>query len=62
MLVGLRVGKGVGVRVTVGVKVGARVGVAVEVAVLPKRRLQLVRVPEARAEAFVGALRERVAR
>lgn len=36
--------------------------VAVELAVLPKRRLQLTSVPEARAEAFVGALRERVAR
>lgn len=36
--------------------------VAVELSVLPKRRLRLVRVPEARAEAFVGALRERVAR
>lgn len=36
--------------------------VAVELAVLPKRRLQLTSVPEAKAEAFVGELRARVAR
>ncbi|MBO6939543.1 MAG: hypothetical protein JJ863_31520 [Deltaproteobacteria bacterium] len=36
--------------------------VAVELSVLPKRRLQLTSVPEASAEAFVGELRERVAR
>ena len=36
--------------------------VAVELAVLPKRRFQLVAVPEARAEAFVAALRDRVTR
>ena len=36
--------------------------VAVDLTVLPRRRLQLVSVPEARAEAFVGELRARVAR
>lgn len=36
--------------------------VAVQLAVLPKRRLQLTGVPEVRADAFVGELRERVAR